>query len=104
MGHACEMETSILLARYPQQGENGTRQGGAAQRSGIRLSACCDMLKSPPFFLINEFDELSPNGVLGMPELATAEKGEQFLDAAAQAVNGFIREFASWDFQTRPPA
>jgi creatinine amidohydrolase len=101
MGHACEMETSILLARYPRLVEmDRARQGGPTEKTGFRV---LDMLKSPPFFLINEFDELSPNGVLGMPELATPEKGEQFLDAAAQAVTRFIHELASWDFQTRPP-
>lgn len=101
MGHACEMETSILLAREPGGVEIGkARRGGPTAETGFRIM---DMLKSPPFFMINEFDELSPNGVIGMPEFATAEKGEQFLNAAGEAVARFIREFRSWDFQTRPP-
>lgn len=101
MGHACEMETSILLARTPEKVEmERARRGGPTAETGFRV---LDMLKSPPFFLINEFDELSANGVIGMPEFATAEKGEKFLDAAAKAVTGFIQEFASWNFQTQPP-
>ena len=61
------------------------------------------MLKAEPYFMISEFDELSENGAIGMPELATAEKGERFLEAAAQAVVRFLAEFESWDFQTRRP-
>jgi creatinine amidohydrolase len=101
MGHACEMETSILLARESDRVEmEKARRGGPTAETGFRIM---DMLKSPPFFLINEFDELSPNGVIGMPEFATAEKGERFLNAAGDAVARFIREFGSWQFQTRPP-
>jgi len=101
MGHACEMETSIMLSRRPETVEmQRARQGGPNEQTGFRV---LDMLKSPPFFMINEFDELSPNGVLGMPGMATPEKGERFLDAAGNAVAAFIDEFASWDFQTRPP-
>jgi creatinine amidohydrolase len=101
MGHACEMETSILLAREPEKVEMArARRGGPTAETGFRV---LDMLKSPPFFMINEFDELSPNGVIGMPEFATAEKGERFLDAAGHAVAAFIHEFDAWQFQTRPP-
>jgi creatinine amidohydrolase len=101
MGHACEMETSILLARNPDKVQmERARQGGPKAETGFRI---IDMLKTQPFFLINEFDELSPNGVLGMPELATAEKGEKFLDAAARAVSEFIQELGTWRFQTRSP-
>jgi creatinine amidohydrolase/Fe(II)-dependent formamide hydrolase-like protein len=60
-----------------------------------------DMLKPPPFSLINEFDELSPSGVLGMPEFATPEKGARFLEAAADAVVVLIDEMGTWNFQER---
>ncbi len=99
MGHACEMETSILLAEYPELVDmSKARQGGPNPAMGYRT---IDMLKQPPFTLINEFDELSPTGVLGMPELATAEKGAAFLESAAQAVVRLIDEVGSWNFQER---
>jgi creatinine amidohydrolase/Fe(II)-dependent formamide hydrolase-like protein len=60
-----------------------------------------DMFKVPPFFMINEFDELSENGVIGMPDFATAEKGEKFLEAAVNGVVRFIDEFATWKFQKK---
>lgn len=99
MGHACEMETSILLQQNPSLVDmSKAKQGGPSPQIGYRT---VDMLKPPPFSLINEFDELSPSGVLGMPELATAEKGEQFLNAAVSAVVALLDEMQSWQFQTR---
>ena len=99
MGHACEMETSILLAEHPGMVDTGKAvRGGPSEEGGFRT---IDMLKSEPFFMINEFDEFSETGVIGMPEFATAEKGQKFLEAAAQGVARFLDEFGMWDFQTR---
>lgn len=97
MGHACEMETSIMLAERPELVDmSKAKQGGPSPEMGFRT---IDMLKQPPFTLINEFDELSASGVLGMPELATAEKGKQFLASAVQSVVQLIHEMDAWKFQ-----
>jgi creatinine amidohydrolase len=102
MGHACEMETSILLAREPALVDmSKAKSGGPGPHMGYRI---IDMLYPPPFHMINEFDELSHNGVFGTPEQATADKGSQFLEAAAQAVTGMIDEMAKWTFQEKRPA
>jgi creatinine amidohydrolase len=102
MGHACEMETSIMLARHPELVERSKAvRGGPSEERGFRT---IDMLKGEPFFMINEFDEFSETGVIGMPEFASAEKGEKFLEAAAQGVVRFLNEFGRWDFQTRARA
>jgi len=42
--------------------------------------------------------------VIGMPDFATAEDWEAFLEAAAQGVVRFLGEFAKWNFQTQPHA
>ncbi len=99
MGHACEMETSILLDKHPDlvDATQFTR-GGPSEERGFHT---IDMLKSEPFFMINEFDEFSESGVIGMPDFATSEKGARFLEAASQAVVRFLDEFGAWDFQTR---
>ena len=97
MGHACEMETSILLAQDPGLVDmSRAAAGGPGSQTGYRT---IDMLQQPPFTLINEFDELSPTGVLGMPELATADKGAAFLASAAEAVVRLIDEMNGWNFQ-----
>jgi len=97
MGHACEMETSILLAKNPELVDmSKAKRGGPSPEMGYRVT---DMLKPLPFSLINEFDEISQNGVIGMPEFATADKGERFLEAAAQSVASLLDEMANWHFQ-----
>jgi creatinine amidohydrolase len=99
MGHACEMETSIMLARHEALVDRAkVEAGGPSEERGYRT---IDMLEGTPFFMINEFDELSDNGAIGMPQFATVEKGEQFLEAAAQAAARFVDELAKWDHQTR---
>lgn len=100
MGHACEMETSIILNRHPDLvDKTQVTRGGPSEERGFRT---IDMLKGEPFFMINEFDEFSKTGVIGMPDFANPEKGAQFLEAAAQGVVRFLDEFGTWDFQTRP--
>lgn len=97
MGHAGEMETSILLARHPELVDmSKAKAGGPSPEMGYRT---IDMLKQPPFSLVNEFDEISDNGVIGMPELATAEKGTKFLEASVHAVTALIDEMETWRFQ-----
>jgi creatinine amidohydrolase len=99
MGHACEMETSVMLATNPELVDTAkATRGGPSEEHGYRT---VDMLKSLPYFMISEFDEFSESGVIGMPDFATPEKGKQFLEAAAQAVVRFLDDFAKWDFQTR---
>jgi creatinine amidohydrolase len=102
MGHACEMETSILLAKSAELVDmSKAKRGGPGPDMGYRIT---DMLQPLPFSLINEFDEISQNGVIGMPEFATAEKGEHFLEAAAQSVVSLLDEMANWHFQHARPA
>ena len=102
MGHACEMETSIMLSQHHDLVDMAKAvRGGPSEERGYRT---VDMLKSEPYFLIAEFDELSASGVIGMPDYATAEKGEKFLEAAAQGVVRFLDQFARFDFQTRSRA
>jgi creatinine amidohydrolase len=99
MGHACEMETSILLSKYSNLVDmSRAKSGGPSPAMGYRTA---DMLKPLPFSLMNEFDELSPTGVIGAPELATAEKGEAFLEAAADAAIALVDEIETWNFQER---
>jgi creatinine amidohydrolase len=102
MGHACEMETSVLLAKHPDLVDTAKLTRGGPSEEGGYLTI--DMLKGQPFYMVNEFDEFSETGVIGLPEFANAEKGERFVEAAAQAVVRFLTQFESWDFQTRKDA
>ncbi len=93
MGHACEMETSIMLALHPEQVNlERVRDDGTAGEKGYRL---LDMLRPQPYYMVRNFDELSASGTLGCPSHASAEKGERFLDAAVDAVCSLVAAFAA---------
>jgi creatinine amidohydrolase len=102
MGHACEMETSIMLRLHPNLVmQEAFTQGGPSEDRGFLT---IDMLKGQSFYMVNEFDEFSETGVIGKPDTANPEKGERFVEAAAQAVERFLDQFEIWDFQTRASA
>jgi len=99
MGHAFEMETSIMLHLYPDQVSlDRAKDDGTAGEKGYRL---LDMLRTQPYFMVRDFRELSRTGTLGMPSHASAEKGERFLSAAVAAVSRFLAAFASGKLDIR---
>ncbi len=94
MGHACEMETSILLAIRPDLVDlSRAADDGTFTESGYHR---LDMLRPQPYYMARNFHEISKTGTLGMPSHATAEKGGQFLDAASGSVLRFVLDFAAW--------
>ncbi len=94
VGHACEMETSVMLAIRPEKvNMSRARKAGPGAALSYRV---IDMQASNPIALVSEFDELSDTGVLGEPELATAEKGRQFLDAFIPPIVTFLEDFETW--------
>lgn len=83
LNHACEMETSVMLSLQPERVDMTQAQDNATGS---------DMLSGRPYYVVNDFDEISESGTLGLPSYATAEKGEAFLNAAAETVRVFLRE------------
>lgn len=98
MGHACEMETSVMLAIHPdavdlrEAVEGGPRNEGKYRR--------LDMLHGQPYFIVNDFHELSASGTIGQPQFASSAQGERFLEAAVEAALDLIREISTWDYQS----
>lgn len=74
MGHACEFETSLMLALRPELVRRDLiRQDGRAEDPVLRgLYVAADMAQR------------TERGNFGHSELATAEKGERFLRAAVE--------------------
>jgi creatinine amidohydrolase len=94
LGHACEMETSIMLHLCPERVKMKL-----AKRDGPRHTdpyRKADMQYGRPVYFVNEFHEVSKSGVIGEPESATAEKGKRFLDGIVAEVTTFVDEFAKW--------
>jgi creatinine amidohydrolase len=95
LNHACEMETSIMLHLRPEcvHMEHAAR-GGVAHESPYRKA---DMQYARPVYFVNEFHEVTENGVMGHPDLARAEKGKRFLEAIVADTCKFIDDFLTWE-------
>ncbi len=93
MGHACELETSMMLELYPQYvDETKLRQDGQQPKlAGYKL----DMLHSSPISLVYDFHEISETGTFGDPTLATKEKGKLFINAALKKLNLLISDISA---------
>jgi creatinine amidohydrolase len=95
LGHACEMETSLMLHLRPDRVKmHLARRDGPTHTDPYRKA---DMQYGRPIFFVNEFHEVSETGVVGDPELATADKGMRFLDGIVDGVGAFLDAFAGWE-------
>jgi creatinine amidohydrolase len=94
IGHACEMETSMMLHLHPERVKMKlARRDGPKHTDPYRRA---DMFYGRPVYFVNEFHEVSKTGTVGHPELATAEKGREFLTRIVADVTTFVDEFAQW--------
>jgi creatinine amidohydrolase len=93
-GHACELETSIMLHLHPKRVKAHLAKADGPKHTDPYRKA--DMQYGRPVFFVNEFHEVTKNGTIGQPELATAAKGKKFLDGIVKEVLVFVDEFAKW--------
>jgi len=88
--HACEGETSMMLACEPELvnrlelGALATERGAGFLRAG-RAS-----------YRWRPFAHMTGNGVSGIPEKATPEKGEKLLEVASDAIAALITDPETW--------
>jgi creatinine amidohydrolase len=94
MGHACEMETSIMLHLHPGRVhfERAVRDG-PSHTDPYRKA---DMQYARPVYFVNDFHEVAQSGVMGHPDKASAEKGKRFLDGIVADVSAFVEHFLTW--------
>jgi creatinine amidohydrolase len=94
MGHACEMETSIMLHLHPRRVKmDRAVRDGPPHTDPYRKA---DMQYARPVFFVNEFHEVTQSGVMGDPELASADKGKRFFDGIVRDVSTFVEHFLTW--------
>lgn len=81
MGHACEFETSMVLAVRPD----------LVRRDQIRddVEATDPALRG--LYLADDMRQRTDHGAVGYPERATAEKGRRMIDAAVARVSEVVR-------------
>jgi creatinine amidohydrolase len=85
MGHACEFETSMMLALRPE----------LVRKDQIRDDPPSDNAALRGLYLAEDMYQRTDHGCVGYPALASAEKGRKFLDAAiartAEVVGELLR-------------
>ena len=94
MGHACEMETSVMLHLHPDRVHLDRAVRDGPPHTDVYRQA--DMQLARPVFFVNEFHEVTQSGVMGHPDLASAEKGKRFLDGIVGDVIAFVEAFTTW--------
>src|SRR5262249_17522132 len=81
MGHACEVETSMVLALRPELG----------RRDRIRRAPPPPEPALRGLFRPEDMKQRTDHGAVGHPERATAEKGRRMLEAAVQRTAEVVR-------------
>jgi creatinine amidohydrolase len=81
MGHACEFETSMMLALRPE----------LVRTAEIRNDPPRDDSALRGLFLADDMKQKTDHGAVGYPELASAEKGRAFLNAAIERTAEVVR-------------
>ena len=90
-GHACEFETSLVLAIAKELVDMTiAKDGGNPQRVD---SMNFDLFGGGVASSYQDYKEATRNGVLGKPTLASPQKGEQILAACVQSIQELIEGF-----------
>ena len=88
IGHACEAETSMLLALCPDLVDVEAMNTVKAPLGGLFDQGGVHIWRSTAYW--------SETGVIGVPAAASAEKGEALLEAAATALAGRLNAGGIW--------
>jgi creatinine amidohydrolase len=86
MGHACEFETSMVMALRPELVRREEIKNDDSRYADAALRG---------LYVAEDMAQCTKQGAVGYPELATPEKGRRMLDAAiartAEVVQGLLR-------------
>lgn len=94
LSHACEYETSMMLALRTDWVDMAAARGHRTERG----SAFYDPMgyKRSRVTVAEPFHQKTPTGAMGSPEKATAGKGEVLLAAAAEQVVELLKDLDHW--------
>jgi creatinine amidohydrolase len=92
--HACEAETSMVLALRPELVDE-------SRFAEAKFSEAPYLVSQRGGHVWRPFAGRTPTGVIGDPTAASAEKGERLLDAAADAIAELLLDPGCWAAQAR---
>jgi creatinine amidohydrolase len=90
--HACEAETSMLLALMPELVD----MSKAANAVGPTARELAEVTGTEAAHRWRSFKARTHHGAIGDPRAATPEKGERLIEAAATAVSGLVSNSEFW--------
>lgn len=93
MGHACELETSLLLAAKPAVVRTDRMRPDGRWSKSEFLGK--DMLSGGSASVSRTFAEISESGGVGDPRTASADKGHRFFDAIVRRLAALVRDLES---------
>lgn len=93
MGHACELETSLMLLLNANLVHKERMEAGALNRGTRFLSG--DMFDPGSIVMTRPFHELSQHGGLGDPAKASVEKGQLILNATLKKLIQVVADMHS---------
>ena len=94
--HACEYETSMMLAIRTDWVQLQRAKGLSRKPSSKFYSPT----GFPPsrVAVSQSFHQVTETGAMGSPELATAKKGQKLFDLISPVVIEFLKEFSGWKY------
>jgi len=90
VGHACEFETSLVLAAAPHLVDANAVRPGVKQPTFTWAEA--DLLRSPVAVLYRSFANMTVDGTLGDPTAATEQKGRMITEAVVAELRTIVQD------------
>lgn len=100
--HAGEMETSFLLAYYPELVDRDDA-GRFTADEGARASTRFEALNQGWVSITRPWHLLTTNAGAGNPHAATADKGRRLMEVLEQRIGGFLVELSAAERDARFP-
>lgn len=94
--HACEYETSMVLALRPELVEMSAARAGSVPLESRFCVLDPTSGRASKVRVSLPMEHMTETGALGRPDLSTPEKGQRLLDTISARVAEFVREFATW--------
>ena len=94
--HACEMEMSLMMHESPElTNPTLTRNGSWFPKSKFLTG---DLMVGAPVNVAWNLRDITSDGTLGNPEIASAERGEILMEMIVEEVSEFLVDFNQWDW------
>lgn len=92
-GHACELETSLMLHLHPEIVRTDRIQSGTNRPTWPWAES--DMLRGAKVRLQRSMEQMTQNGVYGDPTIADASKGERIMKVVIKNLKTVVEDFFS---------